>query len=228
MKFSYATMLYNIKLFLALFIILPLTSVSAQFSVGVFGGVNNSGLIGDAPPGATYKDRTGFETGILTEYKITSDVAISLQPMFIEKGVKIAYKVSNEREPQDSIEIILDYFSVPILAKVYAGNEIVYVSGGFDVGYKVDATFKKVESETEKDVSDSFKDFNFAAIIGVGAQFRLSQFYIFVEGRYSQGLGNISNPNPDDPIEINASYRISGLQLFAGIIYSIDGNDSDK
>jgi hypothetical protein len=220
-------MLNRIKFLLILCILFPTTFINAQFSVGIFGGVNNSGLIGDAPQGSTYRDRTGFETGILAEYKITSDVGISLQPMFIEKGVKIAYSVFSEREPIDSLEIAINYFSVPILMKVYAGNEIMYVSGGFDIGYKLDATFKGVESGLEKDVTDAFKDFNIAAIVGVGAQFRLSQFYIFLEGRYSQGLGNNSSPDPDDPKEINPSFRTSGLQLFAGLIYSFGGINTE-
>ena len=148
--------------------------------------------------------------------------------MFIEKGVKIAYSVFSEREPRDSIEIAINYFAIPILMKVYAGNEIMYVSGGFDIGYKLDASFKRIGEDSEKDISDSFNDFNIAAIVGVGAQFRLSRFYIFVEGRYSQGLGNISNPNPDDPMEINASFRTSGLQLFAGIIYSFGGTEKEN
>jgi len=214
------------KVLFILTILLAVSSVHAQFSVGVFGGVNNSGLIGDAPPGSTYKDRVGYSAGVLGEYKITSDVGINIQPMFIQKGVNIAYSVFHEREPQDSIEITINYFSVPVLVKVYAGNEIIYVSGGFDIGYKLDASFRRIPSDTEKDISDSFNDFNIAAIVGVGAQFRLSQFHIFVEGRYSQGLGNISNPNPGEPEELNPSFRTSGLQLYAGLIYSFGGSET--
>jgi len=214
------------KSLIILLILFSVTPVNAQLSVGIFGDLNNSGLIGDAPPGSTYRDRLGFGVGVLGEYKITSDVGISLQPMFIEKGVKIAYSVFNEREPQDSIEITINYFSVPVLVRIYAGNEIMYVSGGFDIGYKLDASLKRIGSGAKKDVTDAFKDFNIAAVVGVGAQFRLGQFYIFLEGRYSQGLRNISSPNPDDPREINPSFRTSGIQLFAGLIYSFGRSET--
>ncbi len=212
------------KVLFILIILFSFSSANAQFSVGLFGGANNTGLIGDAPQGSTYRDHLGFGIGVLGEYKFTSDVGLSIQPMFIQKGVNIAYSVRDQREPQDSIEIIINYFSVPILIKVYAGNEIMYVSGGIDIGYKLNASFRRIPSESEKDISDSFKDFNIAAIFGVGAQFRFSQFHIFVEGRYSQGLGNISNPNPGEPEELNPSFRTSGLQLYAGLIYSFGNN----
>ena len=209
-------------------IIISVSSVRAQYAIGIFGGVNNSNLIGDAPPGSIYKSDPGLVVGLLGEFNITSDVKISFQPMFQQKGTRIAYNVISERDPQDSIDITINYFSIPILAKVYAGNDIMYVSGGFDFGFKLDATFRRISPDKEKDISDSFNDFDIAAIVGVGAQFKLGQFYIFVEGRYSQGLGNISNPDPDDPKEINPSFRTTALQLFAGVILTLGGGEPNE
>ena len=220
-------MVNNSNLLLVLFVVCSAATVSAQFTVGIFGGVNNSSLIGDAPPGSSYQSDQGYAAGALVEYNITSDVRISLQPMFQTKGTKIAYSVFNEREPQDSIDININYFSVPILAKVYGGNNLLYVSGGFDIGYKLDVTFKRIGSNTEKDISDSFDDFGIAAIIGVGAQFKIGLFYIFIEGRYSQGLGNISSPKEGEPEELNPSFRTTGLQLYAGLTYTFGGKEAD-
>ncbi|GMR25109.1 MAG: hypothetical protein BMS9Abin39_0387 [Ignavibacteria bacterium] len=218
----------NFLLLTVLNTLILFSSTFAQISLGVLGGVNNSSLIGDAPPGSTYKSDVGFGVGLLGEFNITSDIKISLQPMFQQKGAKIAYSVFSEREPQDSIEININYFSLPILMKVYAGNNIMYVSGGFDIGFKLDATFRRITPDKEKDISDSFNDFNITAIIGVGAQFRLGQFYIFAEGRYSQGLGNISNPNPDGPKELSPSFRTTSLQLFAGVILTLGGGEPNE
>ncbi|RKY95361.1 MAG: hypothetical protein DRQ13_07235, partial [Ignavibacteriae bacterium] len=161
------------KLIVIVLTIILVSSVRAQYAIGIFGGVNNSNLTGDAPPGSTYESDIGFGVGILGEFNITSDVKISLQPMFQQKGTRIAYSVPSEREPRDSIDININYFSVPVLLKVYGGNNLLYVSGGFDLGFKLDATFKRIPSDEEKDISDSFTDFDIAAIFGVGAQFRL-------------------------------------------------------
>jgi hypothetical protein len=210
-----------------LLVICSLATANAQFTTGIFGGVNNSNLIGDSPPGSSYESDLEYGAGVLVEYNITSDVRISLQPMFQRKGTIIAYSVFNEREPQDSIDININYFSIPILMKVYGGNNLLYVSGGFDIGYKLDASFKRIGSGTEEDISDSFDDFDIAAIIGVGAQFNIGLFYIFIEARYSQGLGNISSPETDEPDELNPSFRTAGLQLFAGLTYTIGGSGSD-
>lgn len=220
-------MVIKSNLLLILFVVCSVTAVNAQFTVGIFGGINNSNLIGDAPPGSTYQSDQGYEAGALVEYNITSDVRISLQPMFQRKGTTIAYSVISEREPQDSIDININYFSIPILMKVYGVNNLLYVSGGFDIGYKLDASFKRIGSGTEKDISDSFNDFDIAAIFGVGAQFNIGLFYIFIEGRYSQGLGNISNPKAGEPEELNPSFRTTSLMLFAGLTYTFGGKAVD-
>ena len=221
-------MVKKINLLSIMFVVFAVVSVNAQFTTGILGGINNSNLIGDAPPGSTYKSKLGYAAGALVEYNITSNVRISLQPMFQRKGTAIAYSVFNEREPQDSIDININYFSVPILAKVYGDNNIMYVSGGFDIGYKLDATFSRIGTDIEKDISDSFDDFDIAAIIGVGAQFNIGLFYIFIEGRYSQGLGNISSPKEGEPEELNPSFRTTGLQLFAGLTYTFGGGREDE
>ncbi len=111
--------------------------------------------------------------------------------------------------------------------KVYAGNEIIYVSGGFDIGYKLDASYRDINANTETDISDSFKDYNIAALLGAGAQFSLGNFYIFVEGRYSQSISNISSSNPDDPNVTNSTFRMTAFQLFAGLIYSFGGGKNE-
>jgi len=209
-------------------ILISVSSVRAQYAVGIFGGVNNSNLTGDAPPGSTYESDPGLGVGILGEFNITTDVKISLQPMFQQKGTRIAYSVPSERELRDSIDININYFSVPVLLKVYGANNLLYVSGGFDIGYKLDASFKRIGSDTEKDISDSFNDFDIAAIFGVGAQFRLGQFYLFIEGRYSQGLGNISSPKEGEPEELNPSFRTTGLQLFAGVMLTLGGGEPNE
>ena len=110
----------------------------------------------------------------------------------------------------------------------YGANNLLYVSGGFDIGYKLDASFKRIGSDTEKDISDSFNDFDIAAIFGVGAQIKLGQFYLFIEGRYSQGLGNISSPIEGEPEELNPSFRTTGLQLFAGVILTLGGGEPNE
>ena len=209
-------------------IIISVSSVRAQYAIGIFGGANNSNLIGEAPPGSTYESDPGLAVGILGEFNITTDVKISLQPMFQQKGTRIAYSVRSERDPQDSIDITINYFSIPVLMKVYAGNDIMYVSGGFDIGFKLDATFRRITPDEEKDISDSFTDFDIAAIIGVGAQFNIGLFYIFIEGRYSQGLGNISSPIEGEPEELNPSFRTTGLQLFTGVILTLGEGEPNE
>ena len=76
---------FKSQLLVIVLIIISAVSIRAQYAIGIFGGVNNSNLIGDAPPGSTYKSDPGLAVGLLGEFNITSDVKIGLQPMFQQK-----------------------------------------------------------------------------------------------------------------------------------------------
>ena len=218
------------KVLFILIILFSISSANAQFSVGIFGGVNISDFFEDETPDgspvAAYENHFGIGTGILAEYKF-ADLGVSIQPMYVQKGMIASYGSIYSGEPRDSIEITINYFSVPVLFKVYAATDIMYVSGGIDIGYKLDATYRDINANTETDISDSFKDFNIAALLGVGAQFSLGHFYIFVEGRYSQSISNISDSNPDDPNVTNSTFRMTAFQLFAGLTYSFGGGKNE-
>ena len=220
-------MIIKNKVLIVLIILFSLSTVNAQFSVGILGGASNSGLNEDEIEDGIFKNRLGFAAGILGEYRFSNDLGISIQPMYIEKGVEVGYGSVDSNEPRDSIEININYISFPVLMKVYAGTDIVYVSGGLDIGYRIDASFRNVVDNTEKDITDSFKEFNIGAIFGVGAQFRLGHLYIFLEGRYLQSISSLSNSNPDDPPEINSSFRLTGFQLLIGLTYSFGGGRNE-
>jgi hypothetical protein len=216
------------KVLFILIILFSFSSVNAQFSFGILGGVNLSDVIEYQSSGSTTKDHFGIGAGILGEYRFSNDIGISIQPMYTQKGVNIAYGTFTGGVPQDSISITINFLSVPLLLKVYALNEVIYVSGGFDIAYKLDASLKYIEANTEEDITDSFKDFSVMAVLGVGAQFRLgSNFHIFVDGRYAQSISDIGNSNPDDPEEYNSSFRMASFQLFVGLTYSLGGGKNE-
>jgi hypothetical protein len=75
----------------------------AQIEIGLIGGLNRSGLSGDKPKNMTYTTLTGLGLGVLLETGFTEDVRFGVQPMYLQRGSKLAYKIPVVREPKDSL-----------------------------------------------------------------------------------------------------------------------------
>ena len=204
---------------IAILLIFLIQHVNGQFSLGITGGVNNAGLVGDAPPDGKYTSNKGYGFGIIGEYDVAKDVKISLQPMIMQKGANIAYKVPDQDDPKDSISINLDYFTIPVLVKVIANNGKTYVSGGLNIGFSIN-TKLKAEGQEEVDINNTIKPLDVAVNFGVGVMVPIGKPKIIIEGRYAQGLFNISEPEKElEETSIKPAFRTTGLQLFFGFIY---------
>lgn len=189
----------------------------AQVAVGVTGGVILSDLSGDAPPKASFGTRPGFAVGIIGELEVAEDVIVSLQPMYLQRGTKIAFEVEGEEEPRDSLDLRLDYLTIPILLKVVTGSGRTYVTGGLDLGFLLDATLTATNEKLN--LSDTLKSIDLAAEFGFGVVFPIGRPRLTVEARYLQSILNIAKPeeNPE-AVSLPLRFRSSGFQFLAGFL----------
>ncbi|NOX18385.1 MAG: PorT family protein [Chlorobi bacterium] len=205
-------------LFIAL-VLLIAKPTQAQFSAGLFGDFNMANLSGNAPSETAYTGRSGVGGGVIIDYKITDEVTISLQPMFLPKGTTLSYDLPSYKEQRDSAIAKFDYFTVPLMIKVKA-TKVVYVTAGLDFGYLQSANIKQVNSGEINNVKEYVKSVDISANFGVGLTFEVSAFNLFVEGRYSQGLNNASafpeGSNTDIPLE----FKNTGMQILFGVLYN--------
>jgi hypothetical protein len=198
------------------FFLLFLLSAPISFSqpyAGVFGGINNSKLSGNAPQKASYKGLIGIEAGAHLDLKIGKSVWISIQPSYSQQGTRISYKVWNKYGAVDSIRIRLNYFSVPVLLKVSFINQRFYAIGGIETAYLLD---NSVTSHDEKqDIDLKISEWNVAILFGIGIHIPLGFPRLFAELRYAQGIINLT----DEPI--SASYiprvKTTGFRVLTGI-----------
>ncbi|UCD24717.1 MAG: outer membrane beta-barrel protein, partial [Gemmatimonadota bacterium] len=126
------TLLTPLIAVLSLMLVAP--ELSSQVNVGAFGGFDMTDLSGDAPAKTKYLAETGFTAGVVGELSIATDVWLSLQPSWLQRGTRIAFAVEGEEEAVDSLKLAADYFAVPLLVKIVAGHGKTYVSGGVDLG----------------------------------------------------------------------------------------------
>ena len=195
-----------------------------QVTLGVQGGFNRTNLSGDAIDGTKFTSRRGYVVGAVVEFGLTSDVKLSLQPMWQQRGANIAFKVPaeepnepNDTEWRDSLDVTLGYLSLPILLKVTAISGRTYVTGGVNVGYLANATLS--DGTTDDDISSVFLSYDVSAVFGFGVAFPIGRPQLTVEARYEQSITNVADPARDadgDPFPVR--FRNTGLAFLAAVL----------
>ncbi|MBK9228679.1 MAG: PorT family protein [Ignavibacteria bacterium] len=199
---------------------MSLSTASAQTSVGLYGGLSMISLSGDSPELTGYSGNGGYSFGLSGEIGITKDIKLMLQPNYSSYGTMIGYDIGEE-ELKDSLELDVSYYRLPVLAKFEALNDYTYFISGLDFGYLNDAKYTDVnQTIEEKDISDSFQEFDLAAVFGAGVKIPVSYFIASAEVRYSQSLLNLSSNVPE--VQFNSlpsRFRFSGFQIIANLSY---------
>lgn len=210
----------HIKLILFAMLVFIITQpLHAQFSIGLLGDLSSSNISGSAPSGTVYTGRTDLGGGLILDYKVTDDVTLSLQPMYLPKGTTLSYDLPSYEEEIDSVDAKFSYITIPLMVKVKA-SKVVYVTSGFDVGFLQSATTTKINIGDEKDISDNIESMDVSVNFGVGFTFKVASFNLFFEGRYSQGLFNASNYADNNENDISSDFKNTGTQLLFGALYN--------
>lgn len=194
------------------------SSAGAQVRFGATAGLNMTSLSGDAPANAQYNRATGFGAGLLVDFMLTEDVALSVQPMYVQRGTNIAYKVGEE-EPRDSLEVRNDYIDCLVLAKVFTDSERFYVSGGFGFGFLTGANLNNVNGG-DSDVKSLFTDYDMSVVLGLGYVIPARNTLLTVELRYQQSLLSVADPDElATESGLTPRMRFSGFQVFASVMF---------
>lgn len=208
---------------LVLFILIPFTQLHSQTSIGVIAGLNLQSLTGDSPDNTSYAGSTGFMYGLSAETKIFKDFKLMIQPNYSLTETIIQVDIGRE-DPVDSFRVKLDYFRVPVIAKIEALNGVTYFLSGLDMGFLSKATIQNYsETSDEADLKDGINEFDLAAMFGVGVKFKLSRFFVLgIEGRYSQSLLNMSKDNTGTQFSnLPSRFRQAGFQFLTCISYNL-------
>ena len=212
-----------------MFVIVSTHTLEAQASLR--GGINVASMSANATE-KNYKDYEnqsiiGFQLALAMPFKVSSNVAIQPELVFIQKGGKAQY-ISDDKNKYIST-FTSNYIEVPVSLKLGLGNTSgegigFYVLGGPYVGialngkYKNELTVLGITSTSTKTVDytdDSNKEKRIDWGVNVGAGLSLGKMYL--EGRYNLGINNLldsdaTNTNDDAPYRRNR-----GIGLTLGI-----------
>ena len=191
------------------------SGVSAQIEVGILGGLNSSKLYGDSPTGAVYKGHMGIYCGIQLDYHVHTNVVISFQPAYSMEGADIHYNVKGKPELVDSGKIGLNYVRLPLLAKMNFNNNRFYALAGFDYGLLSNAPLK-LNHHNEEDISSELVKSDFSFHTGVGYRWHIHSVTLFLEGRYTVGIKNITDESVTD-YGLAPRIKNGGLKILFGV-----------
>lgn len=191
---------------LALFLLVSFAVNSYAQSIGPKVGVNIASWAGD-DIFDDYSSLTGLQFGAVAEIPVGDKFSIQPELLLIQKGSGFDSDFLGTTIETDNK---LNYFEIPILAKIYLteGPAQVFVNAGPTIGF---ATSGKIVTEAggeKEEVDIDFDDtdlstFDFGVAVGAGAQFDAGPGKLFVDVRYLLGLANLDESEPEaDRIDV--------------------------
>lgn len=191
-----------------------IVSANAQeSSIGIKGGVNFANLATGDDYDAAFEDnktKLGFHAGLFFNLKITDFFALQPEILYSLQGVKF------DLIGGDELKYNLSYINVPVLAKIYFGENFNIHAGPY-AGFLVN-TGVKVDGNTfdEDALEDAYKTFDFG--VSGGIEFGAASGLV-IGARYNLGLADIRD-NDSEVFDVNDSDdRITNqvIQIYAGI-----------
>lgn len=195
----------------------PVPAGAARVHLGPAFAVNQASLGGDVPPEHHYEGITSLGAGMVFDYYLRDDVAISFQPGWIEKGADLVWKRGEQELART--ELRAEYLSLPFALKITgSGRSCLYALGGVQLDLLLDAT-RRSEGSSE-DFTEGFEEIELATSFAVGGRIALGANFVFVEGRYTQGFTNIAVKNLLRDSD-TASVKTAGVQLIVGYLLEL-------
>ena len=217
------------KKFLIILFMLPVMTLQAQWSAGVYGGMNLSKLRGDTPQDVYFNTLPNGDIGGFVEYGFNDQVIVGFQPYITRKGTKVSFRVTDIEDPVDSIKIYLSYFSFHIIIKVLTKKKKWYVLGGAGIAKPLKSFYKYMDgTDGRTDISDKVASINVYLQFGVGRRWKVwNNKYLFGEARYFQSLINTIRKGDLDPAYL-PRVRTRGIQLSVGLDFPLFCNNRQK
>lgn len=148
-----------------------MNDASAQRTrIGLKGGLNSSTL----SDFSNTESRQAFHAGGFARFGWPGRAALQLDILYSRQGVRL----------EDNTRLNFDYASFPLVSKLYV-TPLLNLQAGAQVALALST--KSVTDGVTSDINLFVEDFDFAWVLGLGADFR-SGFTL--EGRYNLGVSN--------------------------------------
>lgn len=190
----------------------------AQTRFGVSGEVNRSSFGGVAPQNAAYSANYGSGFAGIVELRVHSDVVLSFQPGWIQKGAKIIFNKDEQPDSVTTFDIEQSWVTLPVYFRIDSDDRGFYAGGGLSVDFLLDSELS--HEGTTIDNKDVFEDVDLVYQFTVGYLHDFGGYGGFLETRYMQGMATINNTNQTTVGNIYvADFKSNGLRLVAGVLF---------
>ena len=216
------TLRHTWLILLATLLLGAISPTLALDNLGIVAGLDRTELAGDEPPDFRFTSESGYLVGAVVEFALTREVLLSIQPSYLHTRTGLAYKDRGAGVLRDSLALDIDWFVLPVVARIKANEGVLYGVGGFEFAWAMNGG---LSGGAEEEPAESFiRDIDVAAIVGVGLEFPAGRNGITAELRYCQGLLNSANNDADlSGSTLPKRFRFAGLQLVAGFLFSLGG-----
>jgi hypothetical protein len=210
-------MKFSLSAIVALLLV-TITSHAQQeyFEYGFKGGLNLSNISGDEV--SNYETRTSMNIGGYGLYKVLPKLGIQAELLYSEQG--FSERFDSEEVDIDEIKSLtrMQYINLPVLVS-YNLIEQLWIEGGMQVGYLVDAEEEREErfiddsgqliSETVPiDQSSRYESLELGLLAGL--RYKLSQNFM-VQARYEKSINDIDKVSTGDQFNEVWSFSVGFL-----------------
>jgi opacity protein-like surface antigen len=224
----------NLKFTLMALLMLSVSGIMAQMSVGIKGGINFGdlhvqGISDEILP--NIRAISGPTVGITFEREFSQNFSMLSEVNYVQKGFVIDEGIGVNILGMDvpigvRAETRFNYFEVPLLAKYKIGNEqfAAYVVAGPSASYASSAYIQPKATvlidfnlpRIDLDLSDDmYSQWDFSGVVGAGVEYNTGGGKVFGDLRYSHSFSNVLN----DPV-IDIKLKNKGFSLGIGYAMS--------
>jgi hypothetical protein len=211
------------KLSLSSIITLLLISITTNaqqeyFEYGFKGGINLSNVTGDGDKVSNYETRASMNIGAYGLYKILPKLGIQAELLYSEQG--FSDRFDSEIEGIDEIKSLtrMQYINLPVLAS-YNLIEQLWIEGGMQVGYLVNAEEEREERSTDgsdqlisetKTIDQTSRYESLKLGLLGGLRYKLSQNFM-VQARYEKSINDVDKEPAGDQFNEVWSFSVGFL-----------------
>ena len=195
------------------------TGGSAQWVLGVQGGLAAYSVGGDQPEDADYGRQGRFSAGLVIARHLSPAFRLRFEPGLVQKGTAVAFDVPGLAEPVDSLALDLDYLSLPVIAQVFTPGGRGFATAGVGVGILTSATLTAAGGPSQ-DTKDLLEPVDVSLVFGAGGLVLRGQPLLSLEVRYEQSL---TKAPASEVSSLPEGFRSSGFQLLAGLAWTVGG-----
>jgi hypothetical protein len=170
---------------------------------GAKGGVSvATQMTTPAATGASYGYRAGLLAGGFVTVPLSSWIDVEADGLYASKGATLTILGLKSTAA-------LDYFDVPVVARVKRGgaHRRYFAEGGASIAVRLRARAKTSFSGSieDVDVSDQFERLDYGIVAGGG----LEMSRLVIDGRYTYGLADVDKDKTDATTTKNSAFSVS-------------------